>query len=73
MLFRSVSSIPCFVSIYDFVKYDQGSTAANKTWVEIDGTYLTNHQTTNTVHDALAIDPGGGAGFESGGGMSEGA
>ena len=53
-----VSSIPCFVSIYDFVKYDQGSTAANKTWVEIDGTYLTNHQTTNTVHNPLSIDPG---------------
>jgi hypothetical protein len=58
------SSIPCYVSIYDFVKYDQGSTAANKTWVVINGTYLTNHQVTNSVYSgsiAEQIDAGGGA------------
>jgi len=40
------TAMNCNVSIWDFLKRTGGSTNADKTWVTISGTYITNHQTT---------------------------
>ena len=44
------SAINCNVSIWDFLKWNGGSTNANKTWVTISGTYITAHQTAQQVN-----------------------